>query len=354
MPSTNSFYSSYLRIILRSLYFQAKILSIFCMNYDRTQNKLFRRKLYVDLIHSFIVYGTCLALLISIGSLSKNVWSQLSNYNYVLVVAEMFNGFTVIFAVAAIFVTNFIHREKISRLAGMMVFLDFTHFSNPNSKVLKRVFIKLFSKQVVTTLLILEHSLIFMFRLKEVGVLSFMFWMCGLLVGTILETVIILFYGTIVYLTKYYEILNERLTKVIREAENLVHLKPFAIITKSCELSDRLDELGHLYKKVFEAHDGLVDLYQLQILAIILSTYVNNVVMAFNAYSHFKNRNIDDGGNFHFYVMASCALLHYLDIILMIDVCHCNISTATNARNTVSKYELVGLDERLDRSVSCF
>lgn len=332
------------------LYMQAKVLGIFCLYYDRSQKKLLKRKTYIDLLHASFIYGLFVALMIVIGNSPSEVWENFTKDKYVLSVAEMFNATTVTLGVAAIFITNFLYREKISRLAGMMVYMNINFFQNPKIEVTKRVFYKLFWKQVVGFLLVIDHSFMFILQYKKLGMLSIVFWMMGLLVGTILETVIILFYGTTVYLTKYYEILNEQLKNVIRETENLVHLKPFAIMAKSCELSDRLDELGQMYKKVFEAHDGLVDLYQLQILAIILATYVNNVVMAFNAYSQLLDD--DNGGNLYFYVLATCALLHYLDIILMIDVCHCNISTATNARNTVSKYKLVGLDERLDRSVS--
>lgn len=352
MLRTNGFYTKFLNITLRLLYWQAKVLGIFSLRYDRTKRKLVRSKPFVDLTHSLLIYGTIVLLMVIIGSYSEETWIKFVKGSYFLSVVQGFNVCTVLVTLTAIFITNFVHREKITRLAGLIVFLDWKYFKNPKAALEKRVFLKLFGKQVITTLIYIAHSVDYVIRIKDIGKLSLWFWIVGILVGSILETVIHLFYGTTAYLTKYHEILNDKLADVIRESKSLVKWKAFTIMAKSCELCDRLDELGHLYKKIFEAHDGLVDLYQHQVLAIILSTYVNNVVMAFNAYSLFKPRDIDEGGNFHFYVIALCALLHYLDIVLMIDVCHCHISTATNARNAVSKYEPTGLDERLDRSVS--
>lgn len=348
MVSKTSVYISYERYLLKMLYLQAKLLAIFSLVYDRSKNKLVKRPLYIEVIHCICIYGTIFGLMTAVSFLSDSLWIEIAGRNLVLFFAEVINGSIVLLAVFATFTKNFINRESISRLAGMMVLLNVKYFRDPPSDIQRNLFLRLILKHILTTSIVTVHSIITLINFKSIGLESILLWLCGLIVTSTLETVIIMFYGSVVYLTKYYEMLNDKLQRVISETQNLVHLKltPFEIMAKSCDISDRLDELGHLYKKVFRAHDGLVDLYQLQILAIILSAYVNNVVMAFNAYSE---RNVDRG---NFYLLVSCTILQYFDVVLIIDVCQSNISTATNARKVVSKYPFVGFDERLDRSVS--
>lgn len=151
----------------------------------------------------------------------------------------------------------------------------------------------------------------------------------------------------VAFISKLWKVTNIRLMRIFTEYKSL---KVSGLNKEKCAfLSDELDELLVLYRKLFELHNNLRCLYQLQVTGWVVTNFFNNVSVAFTAYTYFF------GDKFHWAPMAvfgGLTVACFLDSFITWCICESHLRFYRESKDILGIFsELRSLDVRFDETV---
>ncbi|KAL5292094.1 hypothetical protein ACFFRR_011100, partial [Megaselia abdita] len=161
---------------------------------------------------------------------------------------------------------------------------------------------------------------------NEVSVLKVFFFTVGFLTYNILETSVSLVFFVIVVITKFYGVLNTKLKEVLMDINK-------GNISKST--SQKIQILSSLYNKVYNVQRCSFRLFEFEILMILITTYLNNIVVAFNVYSYAVSPEIMKA---EFWFLFIAMIFTFLDLFIIFLACQDNIDTSMIARSLLKGF----------------
>ncbi|XP_017005864.2 putative gustatory receptor 59d [Drosophila takahashii] len=181
---------------------------------------------------------------------------------------------------------------------------------------------------------------------------------CSVITMTaIINVIITQYYIAIAKIRGCYILLNKELEAILNEAQSLVPNRRGVFVTKCCSLADRLDRIAQTQSELQDLTDRLSKTYELQLLCMALTYYLNSVGSLYILFSTGQNQNlIADWPRIVTFLAAVYFLFFYLDnwitmnnSFYLLDV-HAEMVKLMDQRTFLSP----GLDIRLETAVSDF
>ncbi|XP_017077382.2 putative gustatory receptor 59d [Drosophila eugracilis] len=133
----------------------------------------------------------------------------------------------------------------------------------------------------------------------------------------IVNVIITQYYIAIAHIRGCYMTLNKELESILYKAKSLVPSRRGVFVTKCCFLADRLDEIAKTQSELQELTDRLSKTYEVQLLCMALTFYLNSIGSIYIMFSVGKYKNmIEDWPQVAKYLAAAYFIFFYLDIWL--------------------------------------
>jgi len=173
----------------------------------------------------------------------------------------------------------------------------------------------------------------------------------------IINVIITQYYIAIANIRGRYMLLNKELEAILTEAKSLIPNRRGVFMTKCCCLADRLDKIAQTQSELQDLTDRLSNTYELQLLCMAVTYYLNAVGSFYMMFSVGKYKNlIEDWPPIVILLGALYFLFFFLDNWVtmnnsfhLLDV-HAELVKLMEQRTLFSP----GLDNRLEKTVSAF
>jgi len=173
----------------------------------------------------------------------------------------------------------------------------------------------------------------------------------------IINVIITQYYIAIAHIRGLYMLLNKELEAILTEAKSLIPNRRGVFMTKCCCLADRLDKIAQTQSELQDLTDRLSNTYELQLLCMAVTYYLNAVGSFYMMFSVGKYKNlIEDWPPIVILLGALYFLFFFLDNWVtmnnsfhLLDV-HAELVKLMEQRTLFSP----GLDNRLEKTVSAF
>lgn len=340
-----------LSIIPVDFYYHLSVIAGVCpFIYDR-KNGVVRQSLFLE-IYSSIVHGSCILLLVPFLILAhKNNDLNRKGISQIVEVVNMVIKALSIALSMSLFNKN---RLKFQRFSNEILRLNTTTFKvEPKSEdekihfwLLKIVVLKI----AVTAMLGFVHIGTFLNRFKVMSWQITGVFVCNTGMFMFQQYGIFYFYTAVGFVCKFYQMSNRQLLELCKNYEVLTIIKRKAShLEKISQMIDRVDELSLLYKELYDLHDFLKNVYEIQVVSTMIVALLNNVTYWFGTYT---TLSVEPFNVVAFVTHFALTLGMYLDAYLMFAVCEKGSRLWKAARDIFGRFNtLKSIDYRFDRSV---
>ncbi|XP_044249058.1 putative gustatory receptor 59d [Drosophila takahashii] len=135
-----------------------------------------------------------------------------------------------------------------------------------------------------------------------------------LTMSAITNVIITQYYFAIANIRGRYILLNKELEAILNEAQSLAPNRRGVFVTKCCSLADRLDEISHTQSELQDLTDRLSKTYELQLLCMAITYYLNSVGGFYIMFSLGKYKNlVEDWPKIVLFLGVAYFFFFYLD-----------------------------------------
>ncbi|KAL5273542.1 hypothetical protein ACFFRR_000341 [Megaselia abdita] len=333
-------------------FYMACVLGLCPLVYDRK-----RHVLRLSMTRSWLglaIYGTAIALLIPLGYIASKRMEmvEMAIKDFASII-EAINGNIKVLSSIVSLVIFFKNRNNFAHCFNEILKLNRTTFKvyDKDAKIEKWFLWMILTKMAVGTLIAIVNTGMFFinFRKRSLIILGIFFCQCGTFAFQ--QFSVYFFYIAVGFVCKFYKMTNTQLFEVYEQYKTISKLDKLKGMTKEtcCVLSDRIDEIGTLYKDLFYLHNFLKQVYDVQVLSILTTSFCTNVSFSFATYTLFSGETINTKA---ITIYVGATVLSFIDTYLTSAVCAANAMFFKEAKHILGVFASIkSLDIRFDRTI---
>lgn len=339
-------------IIPVDLYYHVSVICGVCPYiYDR-KNQVVRISSWLEM-YSFLLHGSCISLIgpLSLMAYNNNDFGQFSKdiYHILQAVNNIIKAISIGISMVLFYKNRFNFQKssnEILRLNGLFKIEQGSEDEKTHFWLMRIVILKI----GVTVILGAFHFVAFFQSYKILTWRILGIFICNVGMFTFQQYGMFYFFTAVGFICKFSKILNQKLSKIYKRYKTLTTIGRKGInMDKCCQMSDWIDEISLMYKELYELHDFLMKVYDMQIISSMISGLLNNVSFWFATYSLHYAEPFDLITYLIYVAMTGCL---YLDAYLMCAVCQKSSCLWREARSIFGKFTILkSVDYRFDRSV---
>lgn len=196
----------------------------------------------------------------------------------------------------------------------------------------------------------------YQYNVEDISLTLFLCVLCN-----IINLVMSNYYFCLTHLNILLAGMNEELRDMLIKCHNLANLqslneiRPAALIMQCCTISDNLDDLAWFQHGFYKLANCMHDMYAVQGLCVLLTLYLNNLVVIYSAYTSTIHEYLKNMyGQWTLVIMSLVLFLYYVDLKMFL---YCIFEQEDLFEKTASllrEYQpcMPNLDVRLENSVS--
>lgn len=344
LPYKRTRYYGYTQTLFAIVYFQAKCMGVINFKYDVKSNVVKRSTFsFWYGIGLFCVLCGLTVTLTCMSFPNHGQWDDIHGKNRILLLISSFNILIFTISVTYIFLNNIMFIDDYLKLANSLTFLNIKYFQLPSEAAQKKLFYYCLLKYLST----LSFNVMMMIPFFYSKNLMFILYrLTSVMIFNIMETSLSLIFMTILIITKFYRLLNIHLKTLLEDINRSHRMAGLSY------LKNKIDELSCVYKEVHGIHKFSFKITQIQVWAILVTGYINNIVRAYQLYNYWWTENANPLNRF---LMILSLTIHCFDLYIFIQACDENVEAWKNSRRILSGFTVgQGVDLQLERSVSMF
>lgn len=256
---------------------------------------------------------------------------------------QAFNGIIHLSATGYTAFYNIIYHKNFVKLANLIISLSKNHFQKPTKDEQKSLFFYCFLKYLTAMYFMFMHIVTLFNNLKKGASFVILVTFSSGTVTNVLQSVMTIIFISITINTRFYLMLNSRLTELLND------ISRFSRVSCLATLNQKLKDISILYTKVYRYQKYAFKIYQIQVWSVLVTNYVSCTVRAFQLYNHIRT------GEFEYIPTLTIVLTTFtyiFDLFFFVQVCDENVEAWKDSKRVLRSFCFYEVDQQLQRGVS--